>query len=164
MTQNILRHIVFISLLALASEVSATVFPTYSSKTLHSYSSSNYQLHSTLNTQHSTLNTQHSTSLNSQPSTLNSQLLSTSFTSMPKVQSVANGSCFASNAPLITHTTSYTLQGSVPPPYDPDPKPEDQLPVGDSLALAVFASLYSLIRFKTFDISDVSNPREAAKR
>ena len=157
MTQNILRHIVFISLLALASEVSATVFPTYSSKTLHSYSSSNYQLHSTLNTQHST-------SLNSQPSTLNSQLLSTSFTSMPKVQSVANGSCFASNAPLITHTTSYTLQGSVPPPYDPDPKPEDQLPVGDSLALAVFASLYSLIRFKTFDISDVSNPREAAKR
>ncbi len=151
MTQNTLRHIVFISLFALVSEASAVTFPTYSGKKIHSYSCES-----------ATIDYPPYITTASVTSNNTSTAFPYPFSSLPKVQSVANGSCFVSNAPLITNSTSFTLHGSVPPPSDPNPG--DQLPIGDSLTLALFALFYSLIRFRTFDISDVSKPREAAKR
>lgn len=126
----------------------AVEFPVFSKKRVNSYGnapSSYYQQTTTIAIQES-----------GSPKAL--------FTSMPRVQSVANGSIFMSSVSSPDIDKSYSLRGSIPPPDDPTPPIPEELPIGDNIPLVILASFYSLIRFNTRDIVRLSKPRDAAKR
>lgn len=137
-----------LAFLTIHSSADAVEFPVFSKKRVHSYSEENvvYLQQNTTNKIQST-NTQQ-----------------TLFSSMPRVQSVANGSIFITSTPSIDIDKSYSLRGSIPPPDDPTPPIPEELPIGDNIPLVILASFYSLIRFNTRDIVRLSKPREAAKR
>ena len=137
-----------LAFLTIHSSADAVEFPVFSKKRVHSYGiapSSYYQQTTTIAIQES-----------GSPKAL--------FTSMPRVQSVANGSIFMSSVSSPDIDKSYSLRGSIPPPDDPTPPIPEELPIGDNIPLVILASFYSLIRFNTRDIVRLSKPREAAKR